>query len=149
MVDISGLLMIAAAGLFAGGGATFAWSRVPIWSRMATPEFVQDFRQTIDRTDKIQPALLVIAAVSAIVFALDARGAQQILAALGAAGLVLVLVASFAVLVPLQRRIIAIGGDTSTDVGPMRRQWYTGNLGRSVLSVLSFVALAAAVTVGP
>jgi hypothetical protein len=54
-------LMLIAGGLFAGGAATFAWSRVPIWRRMPVQEFIGDFEETLRRTDKVQPALLVAA----------------------------------------------------------------------------------------
>ena len=49
-------LMLIAGGLFAGGAATFAWSRVPIWRRMPVQEFIGDFEETLRRTDKVQPA---------------------------------------------------------------------------------------------
>ena len=67
-------LMLIAGGLFAGGTATFAWSRVPIWRRMPAQEFIGDFEETLRRTDKVQPALLVAAIVSAAGFALTADG---------------------------------------------------------------------------
>ena len=46
-MEIFAALMLISGGLFAGGAATFAWSRVTIWRRMAVPEFVDDFDQTI------------------------------------------------------------------------------------------------------
>jgi hypothetical protein len=46
-------LMLIAAGLFAGGVATFAWSRVPIWRRMPAQEFIGDFEETLRWTDKV------------------------------------------------------------------------------------------------
>jgi hypothetical protein len=52
-------LMLIVNGLFAGGAATFAWSHVPIWRRMPAQEFVGDFEETLRRTDKVRPALLV------------------------------------------------------------------------------------------
>ena len=107
MNEVWAALMLLAGGLFAGGSATFAWSRVPIWRRMPLSEFVSDFEQTIRWTDKVQPALLVVAAVSAFGFAVTANGSGRLLAALGGRGFIVVLLASLAVLVPLQRRIIA------------------------------------------
>ena len=65
-------LMLIAGGLFAGGAATFAWSRVPMWRRMPVQEFIGDFKQTLRRTDKVQPALLVTAIVAAAGFILTA-----------------------------------------------------------------------------
>ena len=86
----------------------------------------------------MQPALLLVAAVSAIAFAVAEDGWARLLAALGAAGFVLVLVASLAILVPLQRRIIATPVGDADGIEAMRHRWFSGNLGRSLLSVVSF-----------
>jgi hypothetical protein len=142
--DLWGALMVIAGGLFAGGAATFAWSRVPIWRRMALPEFVRDFDQTIRWTDKVQPALLVVAAISGLAFAFTADGGGRWLALMGAVGVTVVLLASLAVLVPLQRRIIAAPASEAADLEAMRTRWFSGNLGRSVLAVASFILLAVA-----
>jgi hypothetical protein len=143
-MEILAALMLIAGGLFAGGAATFAWSRVPIWRRMALPKFVRDFEQTIRWTDKVQPGLLVVATVSAIGFAATAEGAARLLAALGAAGFVVVLLASLAILVPLQRRIVSTPLSETNDVEAMRLRWFSGNLGRSLLAVVSFSLLVVA-----
>src|SRR3712207_9257312 len=99
-------LMVIAGGLFAGGAATFAWSRVPIWRRMPVQEFIGDFEETLRRTDKVQPALLVAAIVSAAGFALTAGGSARVLAAGGAPGFAAALVASIAVLGARPRTIV-------------------------------------------
>ena len=146
MKDIWAVIMLIAGGLFAGGGATFAWSRVPIWRGMTAPEFVTDFAETIRRTDIVQPALAAVAAVAGIGFAFTADGWARLFAALGAVGLIIVLLASVVVMVPLQRRIIATRGQAE-DLEAMRRRWFSGSLGRSVLSVVSFALLVVATTV--
>ena len=146
-MNIWAALMVIAGGLFAGGAATFAWSRVPIWRRMPVPQFVSDFAQTINWTDKVQPALLVAAIASAAAFALTTDGSASTLAAVGAAGLVLVLAGSLAILVPLQRRIIATPLERPEAIEEMRQRWFQGNLGRSVLATVSFAVIAAAATV--
>ena len=146
-MEIWAALMLFAGGLFAGGAATFAWSRVPIWRQMHSREFVTDFGETIRRTDKVQPALLVVAAVSAIGHAVTADGSARLLAALGAGGFIVVLLASLAVLVPLQRRIVSTSPSDTEAVDAMRTRWFTGNLGRSLLSVGSFALMVAAVVV--
>lgn len=137
-------LMLFGAGLFAGGALTFAWSRVPIWRRMPLPQFVDDFAQTLSRTDKVQPALLVTGAASAAAFAATSNGAAAALAVAGAAGLVLALIGSLAVLVPLQRRLVTIGVRDGETIEEMRARWFRGNLGRSVLATVSFALIAAA-----
>ena len=144
MNEIWNVLMLVGGGLFAGGAATFAWSRVPIWRRMPLSAFLSDFEATIRWTDKVQPALLLVGAVSAIAFAATADGSARLVAALGAGGFLVVLAASFAVLVPLQRRIIATPAARSAEIEAMQRRWFTGNLGRSLLSVASFALIAVA-----
>ena len=139
-------LMLIAGGLFAGGGATFAWSRVPIWRRMPVEQFIGDFEETLRRTDKVQPALLVVAIVSAVGFALTADGLARVLASVGAAGFVVTLGASLAILVPLQRRIIATPPAQAKAIDEMRARWFRGQLGRSILAGASFVAVAVAAT---
>jgi hypothetical protein len=139
-------VMMIAGGLFAGGAATFAWSRVPIWRRMPVQEFIGDFEETLRRTDKVQPALLVVAIVSAAGFALTADGSARLLASLGAAGFVVTLAASIAILVPLQRRIVATPPAKAEAIYEMRARWFRGHLGRSILAAASFVAVAVAAT---
>ena len=142
-MNVWAVVMLIAGGLFAGGAATFAWSRAPIWRRMAVPQFVADFAQTIHWTDKVQPALLVVAIVSAIGFTVTGAGTSRMLALLGTAGFVLTLVASFVFLVPLQRRIIASPLERPEAIVDMRGRWLQGNLGRSVVATASFAATAA------
>lgn len=139
-------LMVIAAGLFAGGSATFAWSRVPIWRTMPASAFVDDFSQTLRLTDKVQPALLVVAIASSVVFAVTEDGLARVLALVGAACFAVVLIASLGVLVPLQRRIISHPDPEATE--DMRRSWYQGNLGRSSLSVLAFIVTAIGAAAG-
>ena len=135
-----------AAGLFAGGAATFVWSRVPIWRRMGVQEFIGDFEETLRRTDKVQPALLVVAIISAAGFSLSAEGSMRVFALVGAAGFVVTLAASLAILVPLQRRIVATPPAEAKAIDEMRARWFRGQLGRSMLSTASFVAVAVAAT---
>ena len=139
-------LMLIAGGLFAGGAASFAWSRVPIWRRMPVQEFVGDFEETLRRTDKVQPALLVVAIVSAAGFTLTADGVARVLALVGTAGFVVTLAASLAILVPLQRRIVATPLAEAKAIDAMRVRWFRGHLGRSMIAVASFVAVALAAT---
>ena len=139
-------LMLIAGGLFAGGAASFAWSRVPMWRRMPVQEFIGDFKETLHRTDKVQPALLVLAIVSAAGFAITADGSARVLALVGAAGFVATLAASLALLVPLQRRIVATPPAEADAIYEMRVRWFRGNLGRSMLGAASFIAVAVAST---
>ena len=143
-MEVFETLMLVFGGLFAGGALTFAWSRVPIWRRMPLAQFREDFAQTLRRTDKIQPALLIAGAISAVVFAVVSDGWARVLAGLGAAGLALTLAASVAILVPLQRRIVAGAREEPDAIEEMRARWFRGNLGRATLATAAFAALAAA-----
>ena len=140
-------LMLAAGGLFAGGAATFAWSRVPIWRRMPLPEFLRDFEQTLQWTDKVQPALLVTAIVGTIAYALTTDGSGRGVAIAAATGFVATLGGSLGYLVPLQRRIIATPVQQAASIEEMRLRWFTGNFGRSLLATAAFVLAVVAVTV--
>ena len=141
------IVMIVAGGLFAGGAATFAWSRVPIWRRMPVSQFVGDFAQTLLWTDKVQPALLVVAIVSSLGFALSSTGSAAVVATAALLGFIVTLAGSLAILVPLQRRIIATSLAEDAAIEAMRRRWFRANLGRSAVATAAFllVALAAAV----
>jgi len=57
------------------------------------------------------------------------------------------LIASGAVLVPLQRRMIASSEEQAEAIEAMRQRWFTGHLGRSALSMASFTLAAIAVVV--
>jgi hypothetical protein len=119
---------------------------MPIWRRMPAQGFVGDFQETLRRTDKVQPALLVAAIVSSGGFALTADGSARVLALAGAAGFVVTLAASIAILVPLQRSIVATPPAEAKAIDEMRVRWFRGHLGRSLLAVASFVAIAVAAT---
>ena len=140
-------IMLAAGGLFAGGAATFAWSRAPIWRRMTPPQFIPDFEQTIDRTDKVQPALLVAAIVGTIGVVVTRDDVGRIFAIAAAVGFILSLVGSLAYLVPLQRKIIRTPDDQGDAIQEMRLSWFQGNLGRSVVATVAFLCTVAAATV--
>jgi anthrone oxygenase-like protein len=143
-MDVWAIVMLVAGGLFAGAVVNFAWSRLPIWRTMPPTDFVKDFDRTIAVADKVQPALLAVTIVGAIGFALSSNSTSRILAIAAAAGFVVTMVASLAILVPLQRKIIALGGESEA-IEAMRSRWFQGHLGRSVLSVISLVLAASSV----
>ena len=145
-MDVTAALMLVSAGAFAGGAVSFSWSRVPIWRAMELGSFRDDFAATIRRTDKVQPALLVVAILSTIAFAVAADSSATGFAWMAAAGFIVTLVASVAILMPLQRQIIRGGIAQRSDVEAMRARWFQGHLGRSVVSMASFVSTVLAVT---
>ena len=146
-MNVWAILMLVFGGLFTGGATAFLWERVPAWRRMEPSEFRNDFADAIHKADRIQPALLVGAIVATIGFALSATGSARTLALIGAAGFMVTLIASGAVLVPLQRRIIASSPPQAATLEPMRRRWILGHLGRSVTGVAAFLVASAAAAV--
>jgi Domain of unknown function (DUF1772) len=91
--------------------------------------------------------LLVVCLGSTIGFASSAGGAARTLAALAAGGFLLVLVGSVALLVPIQRRLVASGSaPPPADVEALRAQWLGGHLVRTAVALACF-ALAVVATV--
>jgi hypothetical protein len=136
-------VMLISSGLFAGDAVSIAWDRLPSWRRMPLSPFISDFADTIRRADRIQPALLVVALATAIGFGLAATGSARVLSFLAAGGFVVILAASLAVLVPLQRRMIG-SAPRPRELEAMRQRWFLGHLGRSALAVVSFTMTAIA-----
>jgi hypothetical protein len=101
--------MLLSGGLFVGGLVATAWERVPAWRASDLLDFRTGFAHTLRRMDRLQPALLVVCLGSTIGFAGSAGGAAHTLAGLAAGGLLVVLVGSVALLVPIQRRLVASG----------------------------------------
>lgn len=60
--------------------------------------------------------------------------------ALGAGGLIVVLLAALGILA-LQRRIIGTPPVQAGDIETVPLRWFSGNLGRSLLSVVSFALI--------
>jgi Domain of unknown function (DUF1772) len=112
---------------------------------MMLSAFVPDFARTIAVADRVQPALLLIALFGTAGYAIGVEAAARAAALAATVGLAGILVASGAVLVPLQRRIIRLDQPRNA-LEDMRKRWFWGHLGRSGLAVLSF-ALAVAVAI--
>ena len=141
-------LMLVTGGLFAGSVVAFAWDRVSAWKAMPVQQYMSDFGHTIHRADKIQPALLVVAIATAATYGFRATGSAQTFALAGAGGFLAVMLASLGILVPLQRRILRTPVESSDAVHQMQQRWFTGHVGRAVLSTVSFTLVVAGAAVG-
>ena len=146
-MTIWAILMLVSAGLFTGAALAVTWERIPAWRTMPLVQYLTDFAGAIHRADRVQPALLVVAIGTALGFGISASAMARTLALIAAAGFLVTLIASVTVLVPLQRRIIASSPQQPDMSEAMRRRWFSGSLGRSVLSVVSFALLVVATTV--
>jgi Domain of unknown function (DUF1772) len=138
--------MLISGGLFVGGLVAIAWERIPAWRASDLADFRTGFAHTLGRMDRLQPALLVVCLGSTIGFAGSAGGAARTLAALAAGGLLVVLVGSVALLVPIQRRLVASGPAPPSAAEVLRARWLGGHLVRTALALGCF-ALAVAATV--
>ena len=139
--------MLLSSGLFVGGLVAIAWERIPAWRASDLTDFRTGFAHTLRRMDRLQPALLVVCLGSTIGFAGSTGGAARTLAALAAGGLLVVLVGSVALLVPIQRRLVASGpAPPSAATEVLRARWLGGHLVRTALALGCF-ALAVAATV--
>jgi hypothetical protein len=90
---------------------------------------------------------VVVSLISTIGFALSEEDAARVVAALSAAGFLIVLVGSGALLVPIQRRLVASGPDAaSPELERLRARWLRGHVLRTVVGLAAFVlAVVAAV----
>jgi hypothetical protein len=139
--------MLLAAGLFAGGAVSIALERIPAWRGADLEGFKIAFAHTLRRVDPLQPALVVVSLISTIGFALSEEDAARVVAALSAAGFLIVLVGSGALLVPIQRRLVAAEPDAaSPELESLRARWLRGHVIRTVVGLAAFVlAVVAAV----
>lgn len=139
--------MLLSGGLFAGGVTAIAWERIPAWRDTDHPAFQTAFAHTLRRMDRLQPALAVACLISTIGFAISASGAARTLAALAAAGFLIILAGSGAWLVPIQRRLVTPeSGPGSADSERLRRRWYRGHLARAIVALVSFTLVVVAET---
>jgi Domain of unknown function (DUF1772) len=143
-MSVWAILMLVLGGLFTGGVTAFAWERLPAWRRMPRERFRTDFAAAIRKADRVQPALLVATIAAITGFVLTAAGPARSLAITGGIGFGMTLLASGAILVPLQRRIVVTDGD---DIEAMRGLWFRGHLGRTALSVASLLLVAVATVI--
>jgi hypothetical protein len=139
------IVMLVGGALFAAGVVPIAWERAPAWRAADDATFRVDFAHTLQRIDRLQPALLLLCLVSSVGFALSANGLERTLAGVAAACFLAVLIGSGAGLVPIQRRLVDSGSDLSAaDVERLRTRWLRGHLIRTAVALVAFVLLVVA-----
>jgi hypothetical protein len=138
--------MVVSSGLFAGGVMSIAWERVPAWRSAHIPDFRIGFARTLQRVDRLQPALLSIGLLCTVGFAVTAAGGARALASFAAAGFLVILVGSVAWLVPIQRTLKSGSELPAAAVDGLRARWLRGHIIRAVVGVAVF-ALAVVATI--
>jgi Domain of unknown function (DUF1772) len=147
MTDLLTISMLISGGLFAGGVASIAWERLPAWRATALADFLVAFAHTLRRVDRLQPALLVVCLVSTIGFAVNADGAARTAALVAVAGFLAILVGSVALLVPVQRRLVASGTELPPrEAERLRNLWVHGHVIRTVVALAALVFAVVAAT---
>jgi hypothetical protein len=142
MTETWSIVMLISAGLFAAGVVPIAYERTPAWRVADHESFRVEFAYTLQRMDRLQPALLLICLISSVGFAVSASGTARMLAGIAASCFVAVLIGSGAGLVPIQRRLVDPGsGLTAADVDRLRRRWLRGHLLRTVGALVAFALL--------
>ena len=139
------IVMLISGALFAAGVVPIAWERAPAWRAADYGRFRVEFAYTLQRMDRLQPALLLVCLASSVGFAVSASGTTRILGGLAASCFVAILVGSAVGLVPIQRRLVHPGSDLSAaDVERLRRRWIGGHLMRTVVAIVAVALLVVA-----
>ncbi len=140
--------MLFSGGLFAGGVLSIACERIPAWREADPASFRPAFAHTLQRVDRIQPALLVVCLVSTLGFAVSAGGTARTLAAVAGAAELVILIGSLAWLVPLQRQLAVRGGQPpGTDTARLLTRWLGGHMARTVLALVFLLLVITATAV--
>jgi hypothetical protein len=135
------LLMVVASGFFAAGTIAAA-VRIRACLGMNLTDFKRDFARTIGIADKVQPALVIVSLIVIVSFVVTSGDPGERYA-LGAGVVFLaILVASVAILVPLQKKIIRTT-ESREATEALRMRWMKGHLGRTMAAIVAF-ALAIA-----
>lgn len=73
-------IMLIPGAVWAGIIVCYAVERTNLWRRMPLEQYATDFRRSLRRVDPLQPVLLLVTAVGATVFTLNANGPGEALA---------------------------------------------------------------------
>jgi hypothetical protein len=146
ITHLAAWLMLAAGGLFVGGIFYVAVERVNLWRRMPIDQYVVDFRRAVYRADPLMPILGNIAALGAVVFALNSGGHAAVFAWTGVGLVAVIMVASVAIAEPMNSAFRRLSeGQVPEGVERIRTSWRRFHLARTgvALAVLACFAAAA------
>ena len=150
MLKISAWFMLFFGGLWAGGILVFAVERTSVWRRMPVEQYAVDFRRSVSRADPMMPVLSVVTGIASIVFAIALNGnAARVLAWIGAALVLLVIVTSVTIAEPINSKFRRLPeGRIPEGAEHYRELWRRFHVGRTcvALTALGCLAAAAAIT---
>ena len=138
-------LMVMFGGLFAGGILIVAVERVNLWRRMPVDQYVIDFRRSLYRLDPLLPIMGTLSALGAVVFALNSEGHAAVLAWIGVALIVVIMVASIALAEPMNSKFRRLPeGQAPEGAEQLRITWRQFHWARTVVALGALACLAAA-----
>jgi hypothetical protein len=142
---IAAWLMVMFGGLFAGGILIVAVERVNLWRRMPVDQYVIDFRRSLYRLDPLLPILGTLSALGAVVFALNSEGHAAVLAWIGVALIVVIMIASIALAEPMNSKFRRLPeGQAPEGAEHLRITWRRFHWARTVVALGALACLAAA-----
>jgi Domain of unknown function (DUF1772) len=146
IMHASAWLMASFAGLFSGGILIVAVERLNLWRRMPVDQYVVDFRRSLYRLDPLMPILGALAALGAVVFALNAGGRAAALAWTGAALIGVIFVASILIGERINSKFRRLSeGEAPDGVDQLRTTWRRFHVARTALALAALACLAAAI----
>ena len=146
LVQWSAWLMVICCGLFAGVILTFQVERINLWARMPIEQFAVDFRRSVLRVDPMQPILGALACIGGGYFAWFSLGTPRLLAWVGVALLVVIVVASIVIAEPINSRFRRLPeGQLPDGAERYRIAWRRFHTARTIFTLAAFACCAGAV----
>jgi uncharacterized membrane protein len=146
LLQWSAWLMLMACGLWAGVILTFQVERINLWARMPIEQFAVDFRRSLFRVDPLQPILAALASIVGGYFAWFSLGTPRLLAWVGVALMVFVVVASIVIAEPINSRFRDLPeGQLPDGAERYRIAWRRFHTARTIFTLAAFACCAGAV----
>jgi hypothetical protein len=146
IMHASAWLMACFAGLFTGGIFIVAVERLNLWRRMPVDQYVVDFRRSLYRLDPLMPIMGAVAALGAVVFALNTGGRAAALAWTGVALIGVIFVASILIGERINSKFRRLSeGEAPDGVEQLRTTWRRFHMARTALALAALACLAAAI----
>lgn len=139
--------MVLFAGLFSGGIFFVAVERLNLWRRMPMDQYVVDFRRSLYRLDPLMPILGSVAALAAVVFALNTDvGRAAALAWIGVGLIGVIMVASILIAEPMNSKFRRLAEGQAPDaVEQLRVSWRRFHWARTAVALAALACFAGAI----
>jgi hypothetical protein len=144
--QLAAWVMLVFGGLFSGAILIVAVERVNLWRRMPVEQYAVDLRRSLYRLDPLIPIMGTLSGLAAVVFALHSADRAAMLAWIGVALIVVIMVASIALAEPMNSKFRRLPeGQAPEGVERLRIAWRRFHWARTVVALGVVACLAAAV----